>query len=125
MTNEMRLVLTVNDLDRAVAFFRDGLGLAQLAVFENDGGRGVLLDGGRATLELFDEAQAAAIDQLEVGRRVSGPVRLGFHVSDSDAVAKTLAHAGAEVVGGPVLTPWGDTNVRLVGPGDMQLTLFS
>lgn len=124
-TRQMRLVLTVENLDRSVAFFRDVLGLPQVAAFENDGGHAVLLDAGHATLELFDEAQAAAIDEIEVGRRVAGPVRVAFQVEDSDAAARTLAAAGAEVIGGPVATPWGDRNVRLVGPDAIQLTIFS
>ncbi len=114
----MRLVLTVNDLVGAVAFFRDALGLPQLAEFNNDGGRGVLLDGGHATLELFDQAQAAAIDQIEV-------VRIGFQTDDSESLARDLVAVGAEVIGGPVVTPWGDRNVRLLGPESVQLTLFS
>jgi len=77
-SDEMRLVLTVDDFDHAVAFFRDRLGLSQLAVWQNDGGHAVLLDAGRATLEIFDEAQAEAIDKIEVGRRVAGPVRVAF-----------------------------------------------
>lgn len=123
--HETRLVLTVVDLEQTVTFFRDQLGLPQLAEFHNDGGRGVLLDAGHATLELFDEAQASAIDAIEVGRRVAGPVRIAFQVDDSESAARSLAAAGAEVIGGPVLTPWGDRNVRLVGPEAIQLTLFS
>jgi lactoylglutathione lyase len=122
---ETRLVLTVKDLEAATRFFRDQLGMTQLAEFHDHGGNGVLLGGGRATLELFDEAQAAAIDAIEVGRRVAGRLRLGFRVDDSAAVARTLAEGGAEVIGGPVETPWGDRNVRLVGPEAIQLTLFS
>lgn len=124
-TTEMRLVLTVEDLDRAVAFFRDGLALPSVAEFANDGGRGVLLDAGRATLEIFDGAQAAAIDQIEVGRRVTGQVRLAFEVTDSDSTARRLLEFGGEIVAGPVLTPWGDTNVRVAGPETLQLTLFT
>src|SRR5579864_8852622 len=122
---EMRLVLTVDDLDGAARFFRDGLGLKQVAVFENDGGRGLLLDAGHATLELFDERQAGAIDQIEVGRRVAGKMRLAFRTPDSEALALRLRSAGAESIGVPVETPWGDRNVRLVGPESVQLTLFT
>ena len=122
---EMRLVLTVDDLDGAARFFRDGLGLNQIAVFENDGGRGLLLDAGHATLELFDERQAGAIDQIEVGRRVAGKMRLAFRTPDSEALALRLRSAGAKSIGGPVETPWGDRNVRLVGPESVQLTLFT
>jgi lactoylglutathione lyase len=124
-TREMRLVLTVDDLDGAATFFRDALGLPQVAEFHNNGGHGVLLDAGHATLEIFDHAQAEAIDQIEVGRRVAGPVRVAFQVADSESAAKALVQAGAEIIGGPVVTPWGDRNVRLVGPESIQLTLFT
>ncbi len=122
---ELRLVLTVDEFDKAVEFFRDAVGLGQLAEFHNDGGSGVLLDAGQATLEIFDHAQAEAIDQIEVGRRVAGTVRIALHTDDSDALAGELVKAGAEIIGGPVITPWGDRNVRLVGPESIQLTLFT
>lgn len=121
----MRLVLTVSDFGRAVAFFRDAAGLKQVAEFHNDGGSGVLLEAGHATLEIFDQAQAEAIDKVEVGRRVAGPVRIALQADDSESLAGELVRAGAEIIGGPVLTPWGDRNVRLVGPEAIQLTLFT
>jgi catechol 2,3-dioxygenase-like lactoylglutathione lyase family enzyme len=124
-THEMRLVLTVEDLDHATAFFRDTLGLQQLAVWQNDGGHAVLLDAGRATLEIFDQAQARAIDEIEVGRRAAGQVRVGFQTKDSESMANDLVRAGGEIIGGPVTTPWGDRNVRLLGPEGIQLTLFT
>lgn len=125
ITNEMRLVLTVDDFDQATAFFRDRLGLPQEAAWENDGGHAVLLDAGHATLEIFDQAQARAIDEIEVGRRVAGQVRVAFRASDSASLSNDLVRAGAEILGGPVVTPWGDRNVRLRGPDGIQLTLFT
>lgn len=124
-TQEMRLVLTVDDFEHATAFFRDALGLPQLADWQNNGGHGVLLDAGRATLEIFDQAQAQAVDDIEVGRRVAGQVRVAFQTSDSESIANRLAQAGAEILGGPVTTPWRDRNVRLRGPEGIQLTLFT
>ena len=121
----MRLVLTVDDFDGATAFFRDVLGLPQVAAWQNDGGHAVLLDAGRATLEIFDQAQARAIDEIEVGRRVAGQIRLAFQTADSEAAAADLVKVGAEILGGPVLTPWGDRNVRVAGPEGIQLTLFT
>jgi predicted enzyme related to lactoylglutathione lyase len=122
---ELRLALTVADLDAALAFWRDALDLPVEAVFEQAGGRVVLLGAGRATVELLDENQAAYVDSLEVGRRVAPPIRVALRVPDSPATARRLTAAGGTVVGGPVTTPWNDTNVRLQSPEGVQLTLFS
>jgi len=124
---ELRVVLTVPDFDEAVAFYRDALGLPQVADWSSDEGRVVLLDAGevRTTLELFDEPQAALIDQIEAGRRVSGTVRLALEVENSEETAQQLVAAGAEQVAPPVSTPWGDRNARVRAPDGMQLTLFS
>src|SRR5438876_6104413 len=110
---ELRLVLTVPDFDAALPLYRDALGLDVEAGWKSEGGHVVLLSAGRATLELVDEAHAAEIDRIEVGRRVAGPVRVAFRVDDSEAVAGRLADAGPERVGGPVVTPWHDRHVRL------------
>ena len=122
---ELRLVLTVPDFDAALALYRDALGLEQIAAWPSEGGRIVLLGAGRATLELVDEGHAKAIDEIEVGRRSAGPVRVAFEVENSEEVADRLRDAGAEVVGGPVTTPWNDRNVRVAAPDGMQLTLFT
>jgi len=122
---ELRIALTVDDFDAALSFYRDALGLEQLEMWNAPGARGVLLDAGRATLELFDEGQAAAVDEIEVGRRVAGRVRLALRVDDSVALAGALEAAGALRVAEPVTTPWGDRNIRLEAPDGMQLTLFT
>ena len=116
--------MTVKDLDQAVAFYRDGLGLTQLEDWSSDRGRVVLLEAGRATLELLDEAQAASVDEIEAGQRVSGAVRIAVEVVDSGETARRLVEAGAGQVALPVLTPWGDRNARVETPDGMQLTLF-
>jgi uncharacterized glyoxalase superfamily protein PhnB len=74
---------------------------------------------------LLDDAQAATVDGIEAGQRVSGAVRLALEVRDSDSLARRLVVAGAEQVAPPVTTPWGDRNARVRAPGGMQLTLFT
>jgi lactoylglutathione lyase len=125
MVLELRVALTVDDFDEALAFYRDALGLAQLADWSSDSGRVVLLEAGRATLELLDDAQAAEVDRVEAGRRVAGTVRLALEVADTAATAQRLVAAGAEAVAEPLTTPWGDTNARVRAPDGMQLTLFT
>ena len=122
---ELRITLTVDDFDAAVRLYRDALGLPALADWSSDQGRVLLLDAGRATLELFDEAQAAMVDDLEVGERVSGKVRLALQVADADRAAATLVASGATAVAPAVDTPWGDRNARVAAPDGMQLTLFT
>lgn len=121
----LRVVLTVPDFDEAVAFYRDTLGLEQLANWSGDDGRVILLEAGCATLELFDERQAESVDRIEAGRRVSGRVRLALEVEDVDGVAQRLVAAGAEAEAAPVVPPWGGRNARLHTPDGMQLTLFA
>lgn len=122
---ELRVVLTVDDHERAVAFYRDALGLTELADWSSADGKVVLLDGGHGTLEIVDAAQAALIDQVEVGERIAGPVRLALQVDNLPTLIGVLAGAGADRLGEIVDTPWGDRNARLRAPDGMQLTLFT
>lgn len=121
---EMRIALTTSDYERLVKFYCDGLGIEPAQIWNNGQGKALILDMGRATLELFDEAQAEAIDQLEAGKRVSGQVRFALQVPDLEAAMKRLLANGATLVHPPVMTPWGDYNVRLQDPDGMQITLF-
>ncbi|MFF5517233.1 VOC family protein [Streptomyces coeruleorubidus] len=122
---ELRLVVTADDYDAALHFYRDVLGLAEQGAFASEDGRVTILEAGRATLELTDPNHAAFIDEVEVGRRVAGHVRVAFQVDDSVATTAKLAAAGAEVVAEPTRTPWNSLNSRLEAPGDLQLTLFT
>jgi lactoylglutathione lyase len=121
---QMRLVVTAADYDEALAFYRDVLGLPELAAFAVAGGRVSILDAGRATLEITDPIHAGYIDEVEVGRRVAGHIRVAFEVGDSSATTTRLVDAGATLIAPPTETPWRSLNARLQGPGDLQLTLF-
>ena len=57
---QLRLVVTADGYDEAVRFYRDVLGMGELAVWSSpDGGRVLLLDAGRATLGPASAAGAA------------------------------------------------------------------
>ncbi len=121
---EMRLVVTAPDYDEALRFYRDVLGLRQKAVFSSPGGRVTLLDAGQATIELADPTHAAYVDDVEVGRRVAGHIRVAFEVDDAVSATARLVSAGATVLAEPLETPWRSLNSRLEGPARLQLTLF-
>jgi predicted enzyme related to lactoylglutathione lyase len=122
---ELRLVVTAADYDEAVRFYRDVLGLPERAAYASPDGRVTILEAGLATLEIADPAHAAFIDEVEVGRRVAGHIRVAFEVDDSAATARTLVDAGATLIADARRTPWGSDNARLDAPAGLQLTLFS
>ncbi|MGY1728557.1 VOC family protein [Geodermatophilus sp. SYSU D01062] len=121
---ELRLVVTATDHEAAVRFFRDVLGLPQQEAHEARGGHVVVLDAGRATLEINDPAYAEYIDEVEVGHRVPGRIRVAFEVPDTRAATADLVDAGADLVAEPTVTPWDTLNSRLHGPERLLLTVF-
>jgi NAD(P)-dependent dehydrogenase (short-subunit alcohol dehydrogenase family) len=121
---ELRVALTVDNLDQAAEFYRDRLGLPVVTEWASPEGQGLILAAAQATIELIDRTQAEFIDQIEAGRRVAGPVRLAFEVSNVEALAASLRSNGAGALSSPNRTPWGDLNLRLQAPDGMQVTLF-
>jgi lactoylglutathione lyase len=124
MVRELRLVVTAEDYDEALRFYRDVLGLEERDAYNSPDGRVTILEAGRATLELADANQAEFIDRVEVGRRVAGHIRVAFEVDDSEETTRRLAAAGADVIAEPTRTPWNSLNARLAAPAGLQLTLF-
>ena len=124
--HQLRLVVAAEPYDEAVRFYRDELGLGQEETYQSDGAKVMILDAGRATLELCSGEQINYIDSVEVGRAgVSPHYRVAFEVDDATVVTDKLVAAGAELIASPVRTPWDSLNARLRGPADMQLTIFT
>jgi lactoylglutathione lyase len=121
---QLRLVVTTDDYDAAVRFYRDGLGMAERPSVQPPEGRVMILDAGRATLELAEPATAEYIDQVEVGRRTAGPIRVALEVDDVRGATGSVVAAGGEVLSEPRPTPFRSTNARVNGPAGLQLTLF-
>ena len=122
--SELRVVLRVNDLERALGTYRDGLGLPVLERWDSREGSGVLLASGRATIELVDAAQAERIEKLETNRPQPDAVRLAFRVKDMVAVVEGLRASEATVVAEPLVTPWHHLSQRFQLDGQ-QITVFA
>jgi PhnB protein len=122
---ELRLVVTTDDYDEAVAFYRDALEMPTSAEYlSEEQGRVVILEAGVATLEIGDVPHGEYVDQVEVGRRVAGHLRVALRVDDATTATDAAADAGAEVVAAPTVTPWRSLNARLEAPGGLQVTLY-
>lgn len=124
LVSELRVAITTSDYERLIKFYCVGLGLEPAQFWKNEQGQAVMFNMGAATLEIFDETQAQTVDQIETGQRISGQVRFALQVPDLKAAMKRLLAHGAILVHPPVITPWGDYNVRLQDPDGMQITLF-
>lgn len=123
---QLRVVVEAEDYEEAVAFFRDTLGLPEAESYSGPGEAAVvILDAGRATLELANPAQKRMIDEVEVGRQVAPKIRLAFEVGETSAVTDALVAGGARLVAPPTPTPWGSLNSRLDVPAGLHVTIFA
>jgi uncharacterized protein len=113
------LTLAVADLDRALGFYRDGLGLDSAGVvgteFSGDSTTpaGAIamfrLDDG-LILALYPRSELAKDANIPVGAPQSGEFSIGHFVESKDGVDQLLAQAegaGATVTDQPHDRPWG------------------
>jgi predicted enzyme related to lactoylglutathione lyase len=121
--SELRIALTVDDYEKAIVFYRDGLGLDVGPTWEGSG-RAQVFGAGKAMLEIFDNDYAKYVDEMEVGEKLSGPVRFALEVPDIHAALDRAINHGGKLVHAPVETPWKDLNARVQAPDGMQITLF-
>ena len=121
---ELRFVFVFDDYELAVHLFRDVFGLEVVMDLEGDGGRGVILKVPPASLELADVEHGRIVDEVEVGRRLDGRVRIAVKVDDLANTGEAVTQTGVEHMAAPVETPWGDRNQRFRTNDGLQLTLF-
>lgn len=126
--DELRLCLKVKDLDEAVNFYRDGLGLDIVDDWKHPGGeRGVLFGVSHVAIELFDEAQWDLVDKSEVGALKDTDFALRVeakNVAQLRDLESHLSSAGAIATGEVTDTPWEQTAQRMEIPGKHQLSIF-
>jgi catechol 2,3-dioxygenase-like lactoylglutathione lyase family enzyme len=113
------LTLAVSDLDRALAFYRDGLGLDSAGVIgtefpgDDTSPAGAVamfdLDGG-LILALWPRTELAKDAEIPFGPPKTGEFSIGHAVASKDDVDALLARAesaGATLTGPPHDRPWG------------------
>ena len=113
------ITLAVDDLERALAFYRDGLGLHTKGVVATDlvdettGAAGAIvifkLDGG-LTLTLYPRSELAKDADIPFGPPKTGEFSIGQLVesrAEVDALLAQAEQAGAALTGRPHDRPWG------------------
>jgi catechol 2,3-dioxygenase-like lactoylglutathione lyase family enzyme len=113
------ITLAVDDLDRSLAFYRDGLGLSTPGVVgsefvgDDDSPDGTIVMfslGDGLTLALYPRSELAKDARVPFGGPKTGEFSMGQLVSsrdDVDAVLAEAAAAGATVTDAPHDRPWG------------------
>jgi lactoylglutathione lyase len=105
------VILYVGDLDRAISFYRDVIGLpfkfseAGYAEFATEG----------AKFALYDRAGLQTLIGRE-GTDGETTMEVAFLVDDVDGEARRLRAAGVDVLSGPVDRPWGQRTFHLLDP---------
>lgn len=121
---QLRLVVLAEDLEEALACYRDALGMPVEAEYSDGPAWVIILDAGRATLELVNAEQRDLIDEVEVGHAAAGPIRVAFEVENTPSAVARMTHTGARLVADARRTPWGSLNARLDAPAKLHVTVF-
>jgi uncharacterized protein len=113
------ITLAVSDLERALSFYRDGLGLQTTGIIGNEFAGSETEPAGAAAmfqledgliLSLYPRSELAKDAGMATGPPSSGGFSIGQLVdskSDVDAVLAQAAAAGATLMGTPHERPWG------------------
>jgi catechol 2,3-dioxygenase-like lactoylglutathione lyase family enzyme len=113
------ITLAVDDLERALAFYRDGLGLDSSGVVGNefhdecsgaDGAIAIFNLAGGLMLTVYPRTELAKDARVPLGPPKTGEFSIGHAVAsraDADAVLAAAEAAGATLLGEPRDRPWG------------------
>jgi len=108
-----RTLLHPADLERTLAFYRDGLGLAVAREFGEGDHRGVVFFAGGGFLEV-----------VGTGPRPGRPgVELWLQVRSMEATVDELSGRGVPLARPPVLEPWGLVEAWLDDPDGVRIHL--
>ncbi len=112
--------ITVNDLQRSLKFYRDGLGFAVSEEMNEDGKLiGAMLEAGEAKMGISQDDFAKGRDRVKgVG------IRLYLETEQSiEEIAKQAKAAGITPTDGPGPLPWGPMGLTVTDPDGFKLTI--
>jgi uncharacterized glyoxalase superfamily protein PhnB len=112
--------LTVNDLQRSIHFYTEGLGFKVSEEMKEEGEvTGVMLEAGSAHVGLTQDDFAKGRDRVKgVG------MRLYFETEQNlDALARQAKAAGVKLDHGPGPLPWGPVAITATDPDGFKVTI--
>jgi catechol 2,3-dioxygenase-like lactoylglutathione lyase family enzyme len=118
-----RTILHPSDLDRSLAFYRDGLGLAVAREFGEGDGRGVVFFAGGGLVEVTGGGPSGSSGSGEPRRPGPAPVVLWLQVRDLGGVLAELSGRDVPVVRPAVREPWGLVEAWIEDPDGLRIHL--
>jgi lactoylglutathione lyase len=114
---QFRLMFTAKDYDKAVAFYRDGLGLPLDHDWnEGPGDQGSVFVAGKGMVEVFAPAPGAEYIPPT-------GVSMLIEVDDADRCFALASERGLTVSEEPITQSWGQRTLRLRDPDGIVVTL--
>jgi catechol 2,3-dioxygenase-like lactoylglutathione lyase family enzyme len=112
-----RVLLRPADMDAAIDFYEQRLGLVRFREWGEAPRRGIVYFLGGGYLELTETAPGAAPPEPPAG------VRLWLQVADVHAARGALAAKGVAIVAEPERKPWGLVEMVVADPDGLPLVL--
>jgi lactoylglutathione lyase len=118
----LQVSLTVNDLEKSLAWYRDVLGFTVAERHEREGKlRAVSLEADEVRILIGQDDGAKGWDRSK-GEGFSFQLTTD---QDVDEIARRVRNAGGRLESEPVSTPWGARIFRLRDPDGFRLTISS
>jgi catechol 2,3-dioxygenase-like lactoylglutathione lyase family enzyme len=114
---QVRVVLRVHEVERAVRFYRDTLGLRLLERWEQPAAPGAIFDTGRGQIEVY--AANGADEPATV------PPTIMLLTADADQEYLRLRYAGVPALWGPATTSWSTRQFAVQDPDGTVLVFCS
>jgi catechol 2,3-dioxygenase-like lactoylglutathione lyase family enzyme len=121
-SGEFRVILEALDFEETVAFYRDKLGLEQVAAWDRPDGKGTLLRAGGGVIEVVDRLPRLPD---RGGAPVARDARLSIGVEDLDEAHSELTGQGVRFLRAPADQPSGQRSMTILGPDGVPISLFS
>ena len=115
---QVRVVLRVRDVERAVRFYRDALGLRLAERWDHPSAPGAIFDTGRGQIEVY-----ATNNGADAPAAVAPTIML--ITADADREHARLLSVGVRPLWGPATTAWGTRQLAVQDPDGTTLVLCS
>ncbi|HZS02180.1 MAG TPA: VOC family protein [Chloroflexota bacterium] len=114
---QMRVVVRVRDVENAVRFYRDALGLRVVERWAQPG-PGAIFDTGRGQIQVYASSNGAEEPPLP-------PPTILLVTPDADREHARLASVGVHALWGPATTGWGTRQFAVQDPDGTTLVFCS